>query len=758
MTSAQLPVAGCQSPPSVLRPLNTDHSPLPQSGTLHSLGEGGPSACTSLAALVPDCAYVGEIAAPYATPEFARWLVGLPATFAARDADLVYRLRNKIYRIADPAAPAGPGFCIKSFKAPPLLRSLAYRRIGSKAARSHRFALHLRAHGAGTTDPVAYFEHWSGPRLVESYLVTRFLEGSTDLYSEMSRLLRDDPDAAKYIALLRFAADAVRRMHDSGYVHNDLGGQNLLLRRTGDAAWADPCFIDLNRGDLCPALTLRQRARDLAKLEFPSHFRRIFFRIYFGDGPIPRTFARWENLQRLRITWHNESRKYRHPIRHLLRHRNKIVSTGRPAYRDTWLWDAKSGQPSVVLESRDRRRERPTTDLFRVAWHNLLRGPKIWSRYRALLRDAYAQPVDLTRRLGVAVETGPHFAAQLALLAETPGLPVFVRCYFHQGPAGLDACADAVAQLAARGHEVALGLIQSRRAVLAPDEWQAFCAEALRRMHPHIRFVEVAHAVNRVKWGMWGLRETVALWDSVAALRAQYPTVKILGPAVNDFEYHYYPPLLARLAGQIDGLSNHLYVDRRGAPENFQGKFSLLEKCALGRAVAEAHGSKAGFYVTETNWPLRGTGEYSPLAGAYTPRDYVESPLHVDEATAAAYLIRYALIALCSGMTERVWWWNLTAHGFGLADELAANRPRPAWRALVHFHRTVGTSTFRSRETRDGALWFHFDQATVVYALAPTTITLPAACTAVHDLEGHALAVRPGEPMKIEGQPVYLAR
>ena len=103
-------------------------------------------------------------------------------------------------------------------------------------------------------------------------------------------------------------------------------------------------------------------------------------------------------------------------------------------------------------------------------------------------------------------------------------------------------------------------------------------------------------------------------------------------------------------------------------------------------------------------------------------------------------------------------WKNLTAHGFGLADELAACRPRPAWRALVHFHRTVGTSTFRSREQRDGALWFHFDKATIVYALKPTTITMPEGVTAVHDLEGHVLPVRPGEPLKIEGQPVYLSR
>ncbi len=719
-------------------------------------GHRPPFTCTPLSALAPDCGYVGELAAPFANAEFARWLVQLPAELAGRDADLVYRLRNKIYRVADPFTPDA-GICVKSFKAPPLLRSLAYRRIGSKAARSHRFALHLRAHGAGTTEPIGYFERWSGPRLVESYLLTRFLDGGTDLYSEMSRLLREDPDAAKYIALLRFTAEATRRMHDCGYVHQDLGGQNLMLRRTGDATWADPCFIDLNRGSIQPSVSLRARARDLAKLEIPSHFRRIFFQIYFNDGPIPRDFARWETWQRLRITWHNQSRKYRHPIRHLLRHRNKIVSTGRPEYRDTWLWDGKSGQPSVVLESRDRRRERPGTDLLRVAAANLRRAPALWTRYRALLPQAYAQPVDFTRRFGVAVETGPDFDAQLRLLEATPGLPVFVRCYFHQGPAGLDACAAAVAQLAARGHEVALGLIQSRRAVLAPAEWQAFLAEALRRMHPHVRFVEIGHAVNRVKWGMWGIRETVALWESVSGLRAQYPQLTILGPAVNDFEYHYYPPLLSRLTGKIDGLSNHLYVDRRGAPENFQGKFSLLEKCALGRAMAEVHGLK-GFYVTETNWPLRGTGDYSPLAGAYTPRHYVESPLHVDEETYAAYMIRYALIALGSGMTERVWWWRLASRGFGLADDVGGLRPRPAWRALVFFHHTLGAAHFLRREEREGAFWFHFDQATIVYALKPTTITVPPDVTAVYDQEGNALLARVGQPLQIAGEPIYLSR
>ena len=713
---------------------------------------------TSTATITLPGGYVGELGAGYDTPAFRQWLAALPATLAGAEAQLVYRLRNRIFRVADPSAPAGPGICVKAFKAPPLLRSLYYRKFGSKAARSHRYALHLHRHDAGVSEPIGYLERWRGPRLVESYLLTRFLENGTDLYSEMSRLLREDPDCEKYLALLRFTAAATRRMHDCGFVHNDLGGQNLLLHRTGGAVWADPVFIDLNRGELLPAVSLRARARDLAKLEFPSHFRRIFFQMYFDDGAIPREFARWEKWQRRRITRHNESRKYRHPIRHWLESRRHIVvSTGCPVYRDIWLWDEKSGQPSVVHESRDRRRYRPATDAVRFAAANLRSGTALWRRYRELLPQAYAQPVEFAQRFGVGVEITPDFDAQLRLLAATPGLPVFVRCYFHKGVAGVEAVAAAVTRLVAAGHEVSLGLIQSRRAVLAPAEWRQFLVETLRRLHRQVRVVEIGHAVNRVKWGTWGIAETVSLWAGVADLRRQYPELTILGPAVNDFEYHYYPPLLARLGDRIDGLSSHLYVDRRGAPENFQGRFSLLEKCALGRAMAEVHGRR-GFYVTETNWPLQGTGEYSPLAGAYTPRGYAESPLHVDEETYAAFMIRYALISLASGMVERVWWWRLAARGYGLVDDVGDFRPRPAWAALVQFHRAVGRERFLRREERAGAVWWHFEKCTVVHALAPTVVVMPEDGVAATDLQGRPLTVAPGQPLALAGAPVYFLR
>ena len=712
-----------------------------------------------VASISPGRGYSGWISEKYARADLGPWLATLPATLRGPSAQLVYRLRNRIHRVPDPFFPEAGGICVKSFKPPSFLRSLVFRRQGSKAARSPRCAVPLRQHGAGAAEPIGYCERWQGLRLVECHLFTRFLDGATDLYTEMSRLLREDPDCEKYIALLRFAAGAIRRMHDSGFVHQDLAGHNLLFRRVGEAEWADPCFIDLNRGRIRSAVSLRERGRDVAKLELPSYFRWVLFHLYFDDGAIPREFARWEKLHRLRVTLHNESRKYRHPIRTWIESRRQIVvSTGRPAYRDIWLWDEMSGQPSVVLAPGDRHKYRTARDAWPVVWHGIRKAPALWRRYRELRPAAYAAPVALAQRFGVGVEATPdNLAAQQQLLAATPGIPVLVRCYHHKGETGLDVCARLVDWLATHGHEVSLGLIQSRRSVLAPDEWTAFAARALDCLNRQVRFVEIGHAVNRVKWGAWSLDEIIALWEGAGELRRRHPHLTILGPAVQDFEYHHYPPLLARLAGSIDGLSNHLYVDRRGAPENLQGRFSLLEKCVLGRAMADVHGLR-GFYVTETNWPLRGTGNHSPLAGPYTPRSYVESPLHVDEATYAAYMVRYALIALCSGMTERVWWWRLAARGYGLVDDIGGFHPRPAWHALVQFHRTTGQDRFLRREERAGAIWWHFDNCAVVYALKPASVTVPADCPRVVDLVGNPIVTRAGAALPVSGEPVYFLR
>jgi hypothetical protein len=269
--------------------------------------------------------------------------------------------------------------------------------------------------------------------------------------------------------------------------------------------------------------------------------------------------------------------------------------------------------------------------------------------------------------------------------------------------------------------------------------------------------VEVGHAVNRAKWGLWNLEEMNVIWEGVAELRQRYPGLTILGPAIRDAEYHYYPPLLDKMGHLVDGIGCHLYVDRRGQPENFQGHFSTLEKCLYGRAIAETYGAK-GFYITETNWPLKETGDYSPLAGAYMANDAPESPLHVDEVTSAAYMVRLALIALCSGATEKVWWWRLAHHGFGLVDDLDGMRIRPGWKALVHFHRVIAGDCFVGREDVNGVIWWHFRHCSLAYSLTPARSMVPAGYRQILDMCGNPLSADPDGQLSVAGEPIYFIR
>ena len=58
--------------------------------------------------------------------------------------------------------------------------------------------------------------------------------------------------------------------------------------------------------------------------------------------------------------------------------------------------------------------------------------------------------------------------------------------------------------------------------------------------------------------------------------------------------------------------------------------------------------------------------------------------MSVAEEQQADYLARYYLLALGTGLVERVYWWQLSARGYGLMepDESGELRRRPSFRAL----------------------------------------------------------------------------
>jgi len=237
------------------------------------------------------------------------------------------------------------------------------------------------------------------------------------------------------------------------------------------------------------------------------------------------------------------------------------------------------------------------------------------------------------------------------------------------------------------GLEVVAALLQRRDDVLEPASWAAFLDDVFSALSSLCTHFEVGHAWNRTKWGVWDHQEYITLARAAVPL-AEKHSVRLVGPAVIDFEFHLYPPTLRAVA--FDKVSSLLYVDRTGAPENAQFGWTTAKKLALWKAIVETlYRRPKGCWITEMNWPLVGAGEYSPAPGRPC----------VTEEEQANYLVRYFVICLASGLVERIYWWQLAAPGYGLIDNRGAEwRKRPGYFALRQMVRLLEGSWFEGRE------------------------------------------------------------
>jgi hypothetical protein len=627
----------------------------------------------------------------------------------------------------------------------------------------------LGRHGVGTPAPVAYLDRREGDTRRESDFLADYQPQGVSFREALLTLFHELPECGNFMDLLECVAAGVRNMHAAGFVHNDLGNQNILLRPDGPGRWRDFQVIDLNRGRVRPSLGVRERARDLSRLSLPSHLLRVFMKMYWQASP-PEPFLRWENLYRRLYGFHARSRRWRHPIREA-RLRRERTPGGRNRYpvpRDMWIWDERSGQPIGAMLRSERLAHYPAARFFGAVLHTLLAAPAVWRSYRPLLAGAFAQPVALAGRIGMALQPSPAtLERELELLAGLGRIPAFVRFYHHETTERRRFGGEVVRALHAAGHPVAIALVQDRRAVLDPAAWRAFVDEVLGGVGELAHEVEVGHNINRAKWGIWDFRELRALYAPLADWHARLPGVRFMGPAAIDFEY---PSVVSALREWPSGvplsaLSHHLYVDRRGAPENGQGHFSALEKFALARAIATLAPGPQRVVVSEVNWPLKGTGVHSPLLAPYVIPGQRHDP-GVSEDEYGDYLLRYLCLAVGSGLVDRVYWWRLVARGFGLVDDSdpAALRPRPAYAMLRRFLEVLGESTVVGTDlppnrSREGIYRFTFrrpDGETVVltYAHGPA-LAFPAGgqFARVENVFGDALAQ---VPERLTGRPMYL--
>jgi hypothetical protein len=649
---------------------------------------------------------------------------------------------------------------IKVFKRQNFVKDWHDRRHGSKAERSFRAAIYLQSKGIGTPAPIAWRDRWENGRLLESYYLSLFEPGIC-LRDALSDIYYNQRNNAPLIDLLHVVAPAVRAMHNAGFMHGDMGNQNILLPRNDDGAWLQPQFIDLNRAQYSDTpLSFKKCAFDIARIALPGAYLKIFKLIYNNHQDFSSEFDKLEQKARTRFWSHRRNSKWRHPIRHW---RNKKRAQTKPVYPsipDIWLWDEKSAQPMIIPSRREKNAHRDWRYIFSMTKQGLCAAPRILRNYRQLLSRSYQQPVAMRNRIGVALHPHSNYIpTELALLEQLGNPPVLIRFCHHETPTDWQRSIDLVKTLRDRGVEVMLAILQDRRALQEPDSWRSFLKLIVENLGDLVTHIEITHASNRLKWGIWNSTEYAQLMAPALELQQRFPQIKLTGPACIDFEYL---PVIAALNTlprnqPLAALSHLLYVDRRGAPESKQGKYSTLEKSALLKAVAQASDRcDDKVIISEVNWPVKYTHIWSPIGCPYeTPKWRRNQPGETDD-DYANYMLRFLAITLCSGHVEQVFWWRLSAHGYGLVDDLNQFQPRPAFTALAFFLQLIGDATFTKKyQTVDDLYLLEFTKGPERLLMAWHTAGTQALPSEFTPLRGWNSYGQPLETALISSAPSY---
>jgi hypothetical protein len=419
--------------------------------------------------------------------------------------------------------------------------------------------------------------------------------------------------------------------------------------------------------------------------------------------------------------------------------------------RETFRWNPYADQPHNVASRSQRlwRHFRYAGSYFSLLAANVRKFPAGWPLFKQYRRDMYRTAVSLCRPFGISLSPDESKNETVVECLMELGIPQSIIRFPSWDRDKLSFFEEFVDLLRENGVELTGALMQRRDDILDPVGWKDFVEEIFGRFGKKCAFFEIGHAWNRTKWGLWNYKEYLQLARPAVELADKFD-VKIVGPAVIDFEFHLYPPVLGEIP--FDKVSSLLYVDRVGSPENTQFGWDTAAKVALLKAAVDVSAIRGkDLWITEVNWPLKDTGKYSPASG---------KP-NVSEEQQADYLVRYFILTLASGFVERVYWWQLVAPGYGLIDSRFDDwRKRPSFFALKTMVAFLEGSTFLRKIDLPHAMLFSFmkdeKSCVVCWTLGPAIeLDFPFTIKRIVGRDGQEEPFKENR-IQVDGSPKYV--
>ncbi len=297
--------------------------------------------------------------------------------------------------------------------------------------------------------------------------------------------------------------------------------------------------------------------------------------------------------------------------------------------------------------------------------------------------------------------------------------------------------------------EITVNIMQDREHIEDLQLLRDDLSKIFNSLGKYSKRFQIATTINRAKWGFFGVDEYLGFYKTAYDLRGEkFKDLELIGPSVIDFEFHFTAHALFNMRKIFfDGLSALLYVDRRGAPENRQMGFSLLDKIRLQRSMMMLS-PKVGdrFYITETNWPISDTAPFAPTSEHEC----------VSEEEYGVFMLRYYLLAFASREVESVFWHQLIASGYGLVDARDSLRKRLAYEVFKTMIKHLGGSDFISFENTRGlyTLTCNSDlgRVSVLWSMKGEKISFSKPCV-IYGFDGKKELV---SEIIVDEKPVYI--